>query len=60
VLQQYQDGARIAARRGCDPPPAAEVLFVIRVNGQLVPVTEHTTPARQDDDTTVLLERKQA
>jgi NhaP-type Na+/H+ or K+/H+ antiporter len=61
VLQQYQDGARIAARRGCDPPPAAsEVLFVIRADGQLVPVTEHTTPGRQDDDTTVLLERKQA
>jgi hypothetical protein len=34
------------------------VLFVIRADGQLVPVTEHATPASQDEDTTVLLEQK--
>jgi hypothetical protein len=34
------------------------VLFVIRADGQLVPVTEHFTPASQDEDTTVLLEQK--
>jgi NhaP-type Na+/H+ or K+/H+ antiporter len=61
VIGRYRRGARIAARRGCDPLPAAsEELFVIRADGQLVPVTEHTTPARRDDDTTVLLEPQQA
>jgi hypothetical protein len=56
VIRRYQDGARIATRRGRDPlPAAAEMLFVIRADGRLVPVTEHTTPPRQDEDTTVLL-----
>jgi NhaP-type Na+/H+ or K+/H+ antiporter len=60
VIGRYRGGARIAARRGSDPPPAAaEVLFVIRADGQLVPVTEHTTPAHRGDDTTVLLEPQQ-
>jgi NhaP-type Na+/H+ or K+/H+ antiporter len=57
VIQRFQDGAHVAARRGSDPPPgAAEVLFVIRADGQLVPVTEHATPAHRGDDTMVLLE----
>jgi hypothetical protein len=57
VIRRFQDGAHVAARRGCDPPPAAaEVLFVIRADGQLVPVTEHATPAHRGDDTMVLLE----
>jgi NhaP-type Na+/H+ or K+/H+ antiporter len=57
VIQRYQDGARIAARPGRDPLPAAsEVLFLIRADGQLVPVIEHTTPAAQDGDTTVFLD----
>jgi hypothetical protein len=60
VIGRYRSGARITARRGCDPlPAAAEVLFVIRADGQLVPVTEHTTPAHRGDDTTVLLEPQQ-
>jgi NhaP-type Na+/H+ or K+/H+ antiporter len=57
VIRRFQDGAHVAARRGCDPPPgAAEVLFVIRADGQLVPVTEHVMPAHRGDDTMVLLE----
>jgi NhaP-type Na+/H+ or K+/H+ antiporter len=57
VIRRFQDGAHVAARRGGDPPPAAaEVLFVIRADGQLVPVTEHAMPAHQDADTMVLLE----
>ena len=56
VIQRYQGGARISARRECDPPPAAsEVLFVIRTDGRLVPVTENVMPAHRDGDTTVLL-----
>lgn len=59
VIRRYRGGARVAARRGRDPLPAgSEVLFVIRADGQLVPVTEHATPASQDEDTTVLLEQK--
>ncbi|MGD0701042.1 MAG: hypothetical protein ABSA02_14285 [Trebonia sp.] len=59
VIRRYRDGARIAVRTGRDPAPAgSEVLFVIRSDGQLVPVTEHSTPAHQDKDITVLLEQK--
>jgi NhaP-type Na+/H+ or K+/H+ antiporter len=57
VIGRCQDGARVAARPGRDPLPAAsEVLFLIRADGRLAPVTEHTTPAPQDGDTTVFLE----
>jgi len=57
VIRRHLDGARIAARPGLDPLPAAsEVLFLIRADGRLVPVTEHTTPARQDGDTAVFLD----
>jgi NhaP-type Na+/H+ or K+/H+ antiporter len=61
VVQRYRDGAHILARRAGDPPSAAAlVLFVIRAGGQLVPVTEDTTPSRQDDDTAVLFVPQQA
>ena len=57
VIGRYRDGARIAAGQGHDPlPAAAEVLFLIRADGQLAPVTEHTTPAPQDGDTIVFLD----
>jgi NhaP-type Na+/H+ or K+/H+ antiporter len=60
VIQRYRDGARIAARPGRDPAPAgSELLFVIQADGQLVPATEHTRPAHQDEDTIVLLEPEQ-
>jgi NhaP-type Na+/H+ or K+/H+ antiporter len=56
-VPRHQDGARIAARPGGDPVPAdSELLFVIRADGQLVPVTEHAVPAHLEEDTTVLLE----
>ncbi len=49
VIRRYQAGARVAARPGTRPLPAAsDVLFVIRADGRLVPVTEHGTPAPQD------------
>ena len=57
VIRRYRDGARVAARPGHDPLPAAsEALFLIRADGRLVPVTEHTRPAPQDGDTAVFLE----
>ena len=57
AVLRHREGARIEARPGRDPVPAgSEMLFVIRADGQLVPVTENTTPAYRDEDTTVLLE----
>jgi hypothetical protein len=57
VIRRYAGGARIAARPGRDPLPAAsEVLFLIRAGGQLAPVTDRTTPASEDGDTTVVLD----
>jgi NhaP-type Na+/H+ or K+/H+ antiporter len=57
LIRRHRGGAHVTTRRGCDPPPgAAEMLFVIRADGQLVPVTGQATPARQDEDTAVLLE----
>jgi NhaP-type Na+/H+ or K+/H+ antiporter len=59
VIRRYAGGARIAARPGRDPLPAAsEVLFLIRADGRLAPVTDHTTPAPQDGDITVFLDPK--
>jgi NhaP-type Na+/H+ or K+/H+ antiporter len=61
LLRRHGDGAHVAARRGSDPAPAAaEVLFVIRAGGQLVPVTEDATPEHRGEDTMVLLEPYQA
>jgi NhaP-type Na+/H+ or K+/H+ antiporter len=57
LIRRYQDGARVAARPGSHPPAApSEVLFVIRADGRLVPVTEHAIPERQDGDTAVFLD----
>ena len=57
VMGRYRDGARIASRPGRDPlPPASEVLFLIRADGRLAPVTDHTTPATEDGDTRVFLD----
>ena len=60
VARRYADGAHIAAWRGADPAPAAsEVLFVIRADGRLVPVTGQRPPAYEDGDTTVFLVPRQ-
>jgi NhaP-type Na+/H+ or K+/H+ antiporter len=57
VIRRYAGGARVAVRPGRDPLPAAsEVLFLIRADGRLAPVTDHATPASQDGDTTVFLD----
>jgi NhaP-type Na+/H+ or K+/H+ antiporter len=57
VIGRYQDGARIAARPGREPLPAAsELLFLIRADGRLAPVTEHTKPAPEEGDTRVFLD----
>lgn len=60
VIQRSQGGAHVSARPGRDPAIAgSEMLFVIQADGQLVPVTEHATPAHRGEDTIVLLEPRQ-
>ena len=59
VIRRHQDGARVSARPGRDPLPAeTEVLFLIRADGRLVPVTERARPAPQAGDTAVVLDPK--
>jgi len=57
VIRRYQGGARVVARPGIGALPAgSDVLFVIRADGRLVPVTDHTRPAPQDGDRAVCLD----
>jgi NhaP-type Na+/H+ or K+/H+ antiporter len=57
VIGRYAGGARVATRPGRDPLPAAsDVLFLIRADGQLAPVTDHATPEHRGGDIAVLLE----
>lgn len=58
VIRRCQAGARIWARAGRGPALAgSELLFVIRADGRLIPVTERRSPSPQDgEDTSVLLE----
>jgi NhaP-type Na+/H+ or K+/H+ antiporter len=57
VIRRYQGGARVATRPGTHPLPApSDLLFVIRADGRLVPVTDHGRPAPQDGDRVVALE----
>ena len=56
VTKRYQDGARIVAH-GTDGvlPAGQDLLFVVRADGQLVPVTQTSTPTPQPGDTLVSL-----
>jgi NhaP-type Na+/H+ or K+/H+ antiporter len=56
VTKRYQDGARIVAH-GTDGvlPAGQDLLFVVRADGQLVPVTQTSTPTPQPGDTLVAL-----
>ena len=56
VTKRYQDGARIVAH-GTDGvlPAGQDLLFVVRADGQLVPVTQTSTPTPQPADTLVSL-----
>jgi NhaP-type Na+/H+ or K+/H+ antiporter len=61
VLRRSQGGARVAARPAARALPAgSDVLFVIRADGRLVPVTDQTAPEHQDGDVAVLLEPRPA
>ena len=57
VGQRYAGGARVVSRRADDGTPAGpELLFLVRADGKLTPVTRAGPPAPQSGDTMVLLE----
>ncbi|HEY7176976.1 MAG TPA: cation:proton antiporter [Micromonosporaceae bacterium] len=56
VARRHDAGARIVLGPRLDPvPPGHDLLFRIRKDGSLVPVTAETTPAAEPGDTTILL-----
>ena len=56
VTERYQDGARIVVH-GADGalPAGQDLLFIVRADGQLTPVTQTSTPTPQPGDTLVSL-----
>ena len=56
IARRYAAGSRIVTRPVGDPAAAGhDVLFVVRGNGQLAPVTHSGVPAPEPGDTLVLL-----
>ncbi len=56
VTKRYQDGARIVAHETDGVLPAGQdLLFVVRADRQLVPVTQTSTPTQEPGDTLVSL-----
>ena len=57
--RRYASGARICVEpaNGGDPktPPDGSLLFLVRADGRLAPVTRSGPPGAQDGDTMVLL-----
>lgn len=57
VGQRYAGGARVVNRPGDDGiPPGMELLFLVRADGKLMPVTRAGVPVPQPGGTLVLLE----
>jgi hypothetical protein len=56
VGRRHRDGAEIVTRPGADPvPDGYDLLFVVRTDGRLVPVTDRGRPAPEQGDTLLLL-----
>ncbi|MEU9095864.1 cation:proton antiporter [Streptomyces sp. NPDC048428] len=56
LSRRYAAGARAVAQpAGGGLPSGHELLFVVRPDGRLVPVTDARTPAPEPDDTVILL-----
>jgi NhaP-type Na+/H+ and K+/H+ antiporters len=56
LAARYEDGARFHVQPGSQPIPSdRDILFVIRADGQLVPVTGTRTITPLPDDTAVLM-----
>jgi hypothetical protein len=55
---RYDGGARVQARPADGPiPPGSDLLFLVRRDGELVPITRASAPTPQPGDTLVLLSR---
>ncbi len=56
IARRHREGAEIIARKGDDNvPDGAALLFVVRADGRLDPVTADAKPEPRDGDTLVLL-----
>jgi hypothetical protein len=56
LAARYEHGARFHVQPGSEPVPAdRDILFVVRADGQLVPVTGTRTITPLPDDTAVLM-----
>jgi NhaP-type Na+/H+ or K+/H+ antiporter len=56
ISQRHREGAGIVTRAAAGAfPDGHDLLFVIRADGRLLPVTEHQQPAPEEGDTLVLL-----
>jgi hypothetical protein len=57
IGRRYADGARITSRTADGQIPAdTDLLFLVRTDGKLVPVTSASTPMLQGGDTMIVLE----
>ncbi|MFI6650057.1 cation:proton antiporter [Streptomyces sp. NPDC050529] len=56
LARRYERGARVVTQTSDGPVPAGhQLLFVVRPDGRLMPVTDSLTPAPDTGDTVVLL-----
>ena len=56
IGQRYAGGARISTHPADGEIPAgSDLLFLVRANGTLAPVTQTVTPPVQEGDTMILL-----
>jgi len=55
LVRRQESGARVVARPAGQPPDGYDLLFVIRQDGSLDPVTDKARPRPRAGDTSVLL-----
>src|SRR4051794_18725663 len=55
LTARYAAGDRVTLAPAGTVPPAGDLLFVLRANGELVPVTPSRTPAQRPGDAAVIL-----
>jgi hypothetical protein len=55
LIRRQDHGARVIAAAAGQPPDGYDLLFVVRQDGSLEPVTDKTRPSPRDGDTSVLL-----
>jgi len=56
IERRHENGAAIVTRpAGASVPAGHDLLFVVRADGRLIPVTDHERPAAEADDSVLLL-----